>query len=172
MKYSWIVTAIAATLISNTSLALEKCASSMGNVTINQVTLGCMSINGTAALNGTTFTGDLLLTGPLKATGVKFIGLNVKGPVNLDSCQVAGAAHIIGSLSALSSIFQQKLTVISDNVLFSDATAQDIVIDSNKPSTVILNNSTVNGNITFHNSHGTVTINKSTVKGKIIQPAN
>jgi predicted acyltransferase (DUF342 family) len=167
-----VVTAIAATLISNASFALEQCASSMGNVVINHVTLGCMSINGTATLNRTTFKGDLLLTGPLKATGVKFMGLNVTGSVSMENSQVLGNAQIIGPLTAMSSVFQQTLTVTSDNVLLSETTTKDIIVESSRqPSTLILNNSTVNGNITFRGSHGNLTNNKSTIKGKIIQPA-
>jgi predicted acyltransferase (DUF342 family) len=170
MKNILLLTAIT-TLISSSSFALEKCASSMGNVIINQVTLGCMSINGTAQLNGTTFTGDLMLTGPLKATGVKFMGMNVTGPVSLENSQVLGNAQIIGPLSALSSVFQQTLTVTSDNVLLSETTTKDIIIDSSRQtSTLILNNSTVNGNITFRGSRGSLTNNKSTIKGKVIQP--
>ncbi|MES2218343.1 MAG: hypothetical protein V4501_08020 [Pseudomonadota bacterium] len=174
MKLTRLVTGIIAALISNNCLAApgapQKCASSMGNVIIAQVTLGCMSINGSASLTGTTFTGDLILTGPLRASGVKFQGLNVTGPVSLESSQIAGEAHIIGALSVMSSTFNKKLTVNAVDILLNGTTTKDIIIESSQPSTLLLTDTTVNGNVIFSKAHGTVTNKNSTIKGKVTQP--
>jgi hypothetical protein len=170
MKLTSLALILAASLNSNPIFALEKCTSSMGNVIINQVTLGCMSINGSASLTGTKFTGDLMLTGPLKASQVKFQGVNVTGAVSLDSSQVLGDAHIIGPLQATATTFQKNLTINAVDILLTDATTKDIIVESSQPSTLLLTNTTVNGNIVFKGAHGTITNVHSTIHGKVINP--
>ena len=169
MKTSWVLTGLMATLLSQNCLALEKCASSIGNVILHHVTLGCMNINGSADMSGTTFKGDLLLTGPLKASGTSFQGLNVSGSVDLQNARVAGESHIIGGLDANTTTFQKKLTVNANKIQLVASTTQDIIVEAGNASTLTLTNCTVNGNVIFRNGKGTVTNNNSTISGKILQ---
>jgi hypothetical protein len=169
MKTPWLLTGLMVALLSQNCLALEKCASSIGNVILRHVTIGCMNINGSADMAGTTFKGDLLLTGPLKASGTSFQGINVTGSVDLQNARVAGETFIIGGLDATTTTFQKKLTINANKIQLVTSTTQDIVIETGSPSTLTLTNCTVNGNVTFRNGNGTVTNNNSKISGKILQ---
>jgi hypothetical protein len=148
-----------------------QCASAVGNTIIGKTTIQCMKIVGTASLTNTTMVGLLTLSGDLNATHATLNDLSIVGNVNLQNTTVAGNADITGKLNASDS----KLSGIKlhgEEIILSNSTSQDILIDSSRDSDtshlVLNNNSIVNGDITFSDGKGIVENHNSKITGKII----
>ena len=131
-----------------------------GYLTYGNETYDSLQVNGYATLHGTIVTHVLQVNGTLSASQAKFGEIHVNGQATLSNCTIDRKSLVSGSISAISTIFQQELSLASDNSVFESCTLSTLRVlkmKNNAPQTVTLDGTThVIGLITFESGNGKV----------------
>ncbi len=129
-----------------------------------------LTINGKADLEDIKVTNNLIVKGALEAEDCIFNNVTVHGKVSVEDTKVSGVMKILGTAD-FEECDLQHVEIASKEIELEECNVTSIVVKetSDNQQLVILDDTSVSGNITFEKGDGLVEVKgTSEVKGKII----
>ena len=155
------------TLLTAKTLA-STCKTSPGFVSCNSGTAPGLEAQGIAELNATNFTDKVLVYGQLSADNCSFSDIEVHGLSHISYSKLAKDGYFYGMTTLENSSNMNKIEIFSNKAIIKDSKLNDIFIEGNSDTKLIVTNSIISGDITFNGSFGKVIcIANCNISGKI-----
>ena len=151
------------------SSCYANCTKSFGSLHCGADTEENISFSGNVTLDGTTVTNNLDVNGQLHAISANISKANISGNSDFSQAVISKKCNITGYLKADKSNFIADIVANTNKLELNKTKTNNIVVKSNngEKAIVMLNNSTVQGDISFSSGNGEVINNNSTIKGRV-----
>lgn len=156
-------------MLLGSSAFASPCIQGPGQVTCSEGTMQSLTATGIASMSKTKFEEQVEIFGQVNANTCEFAQLKVHGNAKINNSNLNSEAYIYGLLEMNASQAYKTLNIFSNQVLIQSSNTKDIIIDGQDHPTIILDNTTVNGDIKFDGNPGVVKCSdKCDIKGNII----
>lgn len=160
---------ISAILLASSYLAASPCTINPGIVECKDGNMDGLTASGVAKMTSTNFVNQVEIFGDLNANSCKFTGLQVHGNTNIEASTIKQRIELYGMLNMHNCNATDTMKLYSDNAEIYNSNLKEILMYGNNTPCIILENSTVHGDITFHGSNGKVKcLGQCNIEGKII----
>lgn len=156
-------------LLISSYLSASPCKIYPGIIECGNGNMNGLVASGVAKMSGTNFTNQVEIFGDLNASSCKFSALQVHGNSKIDASSISQQAEIYGMLNMDNCNAEAPIKLYSNNAEIYNSHIKEILISGNSYPCIILDNSTIHGDITFKGSAGQVKcLSHCKIEGHII----